>query len=283
MKADEVTIREPCAEDWSAMDGEGPQRFCDACSRHVHNLSEMTKPEATALLEGREGRLCVRYTVNTDGSVRFREPATRPSPPPVTLVQLRSRPRTKPRPAAALARAGMAAGMAAALAACTPLSHEAPEKCDETIMQSPAESEPDYDVLGKMEKVEPRIEPLEYTPPSPPQIVEPSPPPTMPHVRQGALPRPLDLEPPQPIVEALPVKMGDIARLPPTPPPVEEEELMGDIAELPPTPPPIEREVEERMGKIAYDPGDHDPLKGLDEDVPCDTSPTSTAQTPTRF
>ena len=47
----------PCTRDWDAMPGEGPTRFCDACGKHVHDLSRMTTAEAERLvLEGRKYR-----------------------------------------------------------------------------------------------------------------------------------------------------------------------------------------------------------------------------------
>ena len=239
MKADDLTIREPCEEDWSAMTGDGPRRYCDACERSVHNLSEMTKPEADALLESRTGRLCVRYAINPDGSVRFRP---QPTPTPA-LVQLRARPPQEPRRAAALARAAMAASL---LAACTQHTHDdSPSGClDGTIELIEGH---EVHEMGELAEEPPGVDPT--LAPLPPiempgvQVVPPPPPPPPPAVElQGKL-EPRELEPP------------------PTPPIAEPfPELMGDIA----APDPIVERHPVKMGKIQrrVDP--------LDEDVPCD-------------
>ncbi len=71
MNRDKLPINEPCSADWSAMDGDNQKRFCGQCSKHVHDLSAMTEPQATALLAA-EQKPCVRYTCNTDGSIRFK-------------------------------------------------------------------------------------------------------------------------------------------------------------------------------------------------------------------
>ena len=72
-----LPIANPCHEDWDAMHTEGRgSRFCDQCAKSVHNLSEMTESDAHALLakpRGADG-LCIRYTAEADGRVRFRSP-----------------------------------------------------------------------------------------------------------------------------------------------------------------------------------------------------------------
>lgn len=55
------------------MEGPAQRRFCDKCDKHVHNLSEMTERQATALLDAQDGApMCVRYRVGGDGRIRFR-------------------------------------------------------------------------------------------------------------------------------------------------------------------------------------------------------------------
>lgn len=76
MKRDNLPINEPCHADWSAMDGDRQKRFCGECSKHVHNLSAMTEPEAKAVLTTVE-QPCVRYTCNPDGTIRFRPTSRR--------------------------------------------------------------------------------------------------------------------------------------------------------------------------------------------------------------
>ncbi|NVB41789.1 hypothetical protein G6O69_28410 [Pseudenhygromyxa sp. WMMC2535] len=73
-----LPIHDPCHEDWDAMHDEGARRFCDMCSKHVHDLSSMTEREARGVLaeESRKGRVCVRYRMGGDGQIRFRRETT---------------------------------------------------------------------------------------------------------------------------------------------------------------------------------------------------------------
>lgn len=80
MKKEHVYIPEPCDASWEQMRGDEQKRFCDHCTKHVHNLSMLTKAEATALLEARGDELCVQYTFDQGGELMFRdneEPAWR--------------------------------------------------------------------------------------------------------------------------------------------------------------------------------------------------------------
>lgn len=64
------------------MVGRGAERFCDKCSTPVHDLSQMTELQARRFLAERGGqRVCVRYTSDTTGNLRFR-----PAPPARGLV-----------------------------------------------------------------------------------------------------------------------------------------------------------------------------------------------------
>ncbi len=74
LTTNEVPIASPCGVDWSTMTRrEANKRFCDACKKHVHDLSSMDESEARALLEApaTEG-LCVRYLADARGRVTFR-------------------------------------------------------------------------------------------------------------------------------------------------------------------------------------------------------------------
>jgi hypothetical protein len=51
------------------MQGNEQVRFCDQCQLHVHNLSAMSPPQAAALVQEAEGRLCVRYHAQPDGTM----------------------------------------------------------------------------------------------------------------------------------------------------------------------------------------------------------------------
>ncbi|MFO7561599.1 MAG: hypothetical protein R6X02_03060 [Enhygromyxa sp.] len=54
-------------------DGES-RRFCLVCTKNVHDLSAMTEQTARAVLasESAKGRVCVRYTTDASGKIRFR-------------------------------------------------------------------------------------------------------------------------------------------------------------------------------------------------------------------
>ncbi|MCB9795805.1 MAG: hypothetical protein H6741_24175 [Alphaproteobacteria bacterium] len=69
MHRDQLRIPEPCHADWGEMSGDERQRFCQSCAKHVHDLSAMTERQARRVLE--EPKVCVRYTVEPDGQVRF--------------------------------------------------------------------------------------------------------------------------------------------------------------------------------------------------------------------
>lgn len=69
-----LRILDPCAERWDAMTGAPARRFCGACGKHVHALSEMTRSEAERLLASApHGSLCVRVEHDEDGAVRFKD------------------------------------------------------------------------------------------------------------------------------------------------------------------------------------------------------------------
>ena len=118
MRKSELPISNPCDEDWGGMRRDpGARRFCDQCSKHVHDLTSMTEDEARAVLAGAGSeRICVRYRVDGRGTLRFRQAArkTQAESAVVPVAALRRR-------AAAPSRvAAPAAVLAVALAACTP-------------------------------------------------------------------------------------------------------------------------------------------------------------------
>ena len=63
---DRVQVKSPCTEDWNEMVGNDQVRFCSHCSKHVHNLSAMTRREAEALVLKSNGNLCIRYRRNPE-------------------------------------------------------------------------------------------------------------------------------------------------------------------------------------------------------------------------
>ena len=55
------------------MTRDGQKRFCDACKKHVHDLSSMSPAEARAVLDAPRSRdLCVRYLYDDEGNILFR-------------------------------------------------------------------------------------------------------------------------------------------------------------------------------------------------------------------
>ena len=69
----DVRIASPCPASWDKMTGDDRKRFCGQCKLHVYNLSAMAAPEAEALLQKSEGRLCVRLYRRRDGTVLTRD------------------------------------------------------------------------------------------------------------------------------------------------------------------------------------------------------------------
>ncbi len=273
MRNTSLPIASPCHESWDAMHGDAERRFCGICQKDVHNLSAMAHAEAQALLREKSGEhLCVRYSSESDGTLRFRD-----------LVPRASLTRK-------LVRAAFAASM---LAACTPhgdptdLGREVIETireatvptadggCDYTTGPFTTFHLPPGHVLCRtdgsrdleqriIEAVEPMPVPMPTMgaamPVEQPPIVDPVQRPKM--GEAIAVPEPKDplvpcdpqpgFAPPPPGTEPSHVRMGDIAADPPRPakPPKatkaeEHPALMGDLYEPEPEP------TRELMGKIA--------------------------------
>ncbi len=64
-----LRIASPCRASWATMKGDDRVRFCDACAKHVYNVSNLKADEASALIQESEGRLCVRLYRRNDGTV----------------------------------------------------------------------------------------------------------------------------------------------------------------------------------------------------------------------
>src|ERR1041385_8716776 len=64
-----ITVPSPCTADWNSMRGNDQVRFCDHCQLHVHNVSQMTRAQAELLVARSNGKLCVRYVGDPNGSV----------------------------------------------------------------------------------------------------------------------------------------------------------------------------------------------------------------------
>lgn len=74
---DAIQIQSPCSASWDAMEGDDVRRFCASCALEVHNLSEMSRREAEALIGGLgrpdAGRVCVQMQRAAIGRVVTRE------------------------------------------------------------------------------------------------------------------------------------------------------------------------------------------------------------------
>ena len=67
-----VRVATPCRVDWEQMTGDANVRHCGHCNLSVFNLEGLTADEARALFR-RQGRLCVRFFVRTDGTILTRD------------------------------------------------------------------------------------------------------------------------------------------------------------------------------------------------------------------
>jgi hypothetical protein len=208
-----LPIQDPCHENWDAMSHEGDaRRFCGVCVKQVHDLSALTEPQARAVLadEGSKGRVCVRYTADRDGNIKFK-------PETVTASSLWRM---------TLAAAGMTLAL---LTGCT-------DSQPDRVLSDHCE----YEVglwgftaergQGTCPAVEPEPELGPETEVVGQIMIEPPPPPPEPEL----VPIKGEVKPEiEPVVEPK-VKMGKIARPEPVImggiEPVVERELMGDVA-----------------------------------------------------
>ena len=62
-------IASPCPANWEQMNGDARVRFCDLCSLHVYNISEMSRAEFDQLIANTSGRLCARLYRRSDGTI----------------------------------------------------------------------------------------------------------------------------------------------------------------------------------------------------------------------
>jgi hypothetical protein len=68
-----LRVASPCPVSWEGMTGDDRVRFCEQCSLHVYNFSEMTDDEARTLVSRTEGRVCGRLYRRTDGTILTRD------------------------------------------------------------------------------------------------------------------------------------------------------------------------------------------------------------------
>jgi len=63
-----LRILTPCQADWNEMTGDDREKFCAQCQKNVHDVSAMTRAEASALLAA-GNPICVRFYRDADGNV----------------------------------------------------------------------------------------------------------------------------------------------------------------------------------------------------------------------
>ncbi|MFT4623101.1 MAG: hypothetical protein ACI8PZ_001757 [Myxococcota bacterium] len=191
MHRDELPIPSPCSADWSGMDGDRARRFCGACTKHVHDLSEMTAAEARDLLtRERSTGLCVRYTARPDGRIRHRSvlaSTARALALGATLVSMPAMAATQPRTDGSSVLDALEALAAAAAELIT---------SDEVLLGEPAID------LGQLEVGTEAVHaPMGQVAIIPEALAEPQPPPEMPTMGDIAMPVP----------EPLNVRLGKVA------------------------------------------------------------------------
>lgn len=72
MNLDDVKIASPCHVEWEDMTGDDRKRFCGSCQLDVHNISDMSRQEAEAMLEEAAGcgkRTCIQFYQRHDGTI----------------------------------------------------------------------------------------------------------------------------------------------------------------------------------------------------------------------
>ena len=74
---DSITVPVPCPVSWDEMSGGDRTRYCDQCKQNVHDVSELTREEAVALVTAGEKVPCLRLFRRPDGRVMTADCLTR--------------------------------------------------------------------------------------------------------------------------------------------------------------------------------------------------------------
>lgn len=69
INVDEIRVASPCNARWNDMDGDERARFCRQCSKHVFNLSALTRAQIETLVREKEGKFCGRFHRRADGTM----------------------------------------------------------------------------------------------------------------------------------------------------------------------------------------------------------------------
>ena len=68
-----LRVAKPCGESWEEMSGTDEARFCSHCRKSVHDLSQLTRAQAEALVARSRGGVCLRVARRPDGRVAVKE------------------------------------------------------------------------------------------------------------------------------------------------------------------------------------------------------------------
>jgi hypothetical protein len=69
INVDEIRVASPCNARWNDMTGDERARFCGQCSKHVFNLSALTRVQIESLVREKEGKFCGRFHRRADGTM----------------------------------------------------------------------------------------------------------------------------------------------------------------------------------------------------------------------
>ena len=84
-----LAIAKPCQQDWNSMTGTEKRRHCSSCDHEVVALAEMTPEDAVALVRSaRPHSLCLRIEHDDDGTVMFRQSASRLNASPLLMLTI---------------------------------------------------------------------------------------------------------------------------------------------------------------------------------------------------
>ena len=78
-----VQIHDPCPKRWAELDPEAPgdpRRFCNACTKHVYDLSSLHDDEIESLMNRGE-KICARILRHQDGSIVSKDRPIKKRPP----------------------------------------------------------------------------------------------------------------------------------------------------------------------------------------------------------
>lgn len=68
---DSIILAYPCKVQWSSMEGDERERFCNKCSLTVFNISDLTKKEAEDFLRSKsDDNLCLKFYHRADGTIK---------------------------------------------------------------------------------------------------------------------------------------------------------------------------------------------------------------------